>query len=95
LRQVIVNTHSPVLVNEMIKWKDDKSVSVNFAEMRTRIMIFEDKKRKLNISKITPVSKDGQTTILFSEQDRKLTIQTIKEYLQTIDFESTRKSIEE
>ncbi len=97
LRQVIVNTHSPVLVSEMIKWKDDKSVSIHFAEMRTRIMNFENKKRKLNISKITPVSNEWQTqtTILFSDQDRKLTIQTIKEYLQTIDFESTRKSIEE
>lgn len=93
LRQVIVNTHSPVLVNEMIKWKDDKSVSVHFAEMRTRIMNLDNTKRKLNITKITPVSKEGQTTLIFSDQDRKLTIQTIKEYLQTIDFESTRKSI--
>lgn len=95
LRQVIVNTHSPVLVSEMIKWKDDKNVTIHFAEIRTRIVNFEDKKRKLNISKITPVSKDDQAMIEFSTQDRKLTVQIIKEYLQTIDFESNVKDYEE
>lgn len=96
LRQTIVNTHSPVLVNEMIKWKDDKNVSVHFSEMRTRIIEFEGKKIKMNITKITPVIKDfeQQITIQFSEQDRKLTLATIKDYLSTADFENTISSIE-
>lgn len=108
LRQVIVNTHSPVLVNEMIQWKNDKNVSVHFSQMRTRISEVEiedfneeegkkikiKKKIKMNITKITPVLKDNeqQTTIVFSEQDRKLTLSTIREYLQTMDFENTVKS---
>lgn len=99
LRQAIVNTHSPVLVNEMILWKNDKNVSVHFSQMRTRIIETEtDNKKnkfKLNITKITPVLKDNeqQTTLEFSEQDRKLTLSSIREYLQTIDFENTKKII--
>ena len=91
LRQTIVNTHSPVLVNEMIKWKNDKNVSVHFSEMRTRITEVDGMRIKINITKITPVLKDveGQTAIEFTEQDRKLTLATIKEYLQTADFENT------
>lgn len=89
LRQAIVNTHSPVLVSEMSKWRNDKNVSVDFSEMRTRITEIEGKKIKMNVTKITPVLKDNQhqTTIVFSEQDQKLTLATIKEYLQTADFE--------
>ena len=95
LRQAIVNTHSPVLVNEMIQWKNDKNVSVHFSEMRTRIVKVNETKIKMNITKITPALKDyeTQTTISFSEQDRKLTLSTIKEYLQTVDFENTIKNL--
>jgi hypothetical protein len=96
LRQAIVNTHSPVLVNEMIKWKNDENVSVHFSQMRTRITEVEGTKIKMNVTIITPVLKDfpPQTTIVFSEQDRKLTIATIKEYLQTADFENTIKTLD-
>ena len=96
LRQAIVNTHSPVLVNEMIKWKNDMNVSVHFSQMRTRIAEVEGTKIKMNVTKITPVSKDveQQTIISFTEQDRKLTLATIKEYLQTADFENTIKTLD-
>lgn len=95
LRQAIVNTHSPVLVNEMMLWKNDKNVSVHFSEMRTRITEVQGKKIKLNVSKITPVIKnnDYQTIIEFSEQDRKLTLSTVKDYLTTADFENTVKNL--
>lgn len=96
LRQAIVNTHSPVLVNEMMLWKNDKNVSVHFSEMRTRITEVQGKKIKLNVSKITPVIKNNeyQTTLEFSEQDRKLTLSTVKEYLTTADFENTVKNLD-
>ena len=96
LRQAIVNTHSPVLVNEMIQWKNDENVSVHFSQMRTRITEVEGTKIKMNVTIITPVLKDfpPQTTIVFSEQDRKLSIATIKEYLQTADFENTIKTLD-
>ena len=94
LRQAIVNTHSPVLVNEVIKnWATDKNVSVHYSEMRTRIIENEGGKIKINVTKITPVQKntDSQTVITFSEQERKLTLASIKEYLETADFENTKK----
>ncbi|CDA85731.1 AAA family ATPase [Bacteroides congonensis] len=88
LRQVIVNSHSPVLVSETQKWKDDINVSIHFAEMRTRIITTSpEKKMRLNVSKIVPVSKEGQLSLSFSEQDMKLTIQTIKDYLETVKGE--------
>jgi predicted ATPase len=96
LRQAIVNTHSPVLVNEMMLWRNDKNVSVNFSEMRTRIIGIQGKKIKINVSKISPVIKlnDFQTSLEFSVQDRKLTLTTIKDYLQSADFENTIKNLE-
>jgi predicted ATPase len=96
LRQVIVNTHSPVLVNEMIKWKNDKNVSVHLSQMRTRIIQVDEKKIKMNVTLIKPVLKDmeEQTTIVFSEQDRKLTLATIQEYLQVVDFDNVLKTLD-
>jgi predicted ATPase len=84
LRQVIVNTHSPVFVgciNEMI----DKNVSIRFAKMTTRVKDYEGKRVNLSITSILPVIKeDGfQYSIDFSELDKKLTISMVKEYLET------------
>lgn len=88
LRQVIVNTHSPVLVNEMQKWKDDINVSIHFAEIRSRIVSLSLNKRiKLDISKIVLVPKEGQLSLNFTEQERRLSLQTIKEYLETFKGE--------
>ena len=88
LRQVIVNTHSPVLVNEIQKWKNNINVSIHFARTTSRIMtIASGKKMKLDISKIVPVSKEGQLSLEFSEQERKLSLQTIKEYLENFKGE--------
>lgn len=89
LRQIIINTHSPVFVSEIHKWISDRNVTICFAEMVSRIVLIHDKKYKLCISKINPLDKErnAQTTILFSEQDRKLTLQMIKEYLQVMDCE--------
>lgn len=88
LRQVIVNTHSPVLVNEMYKFKGDKYVSIHFAEMISRIATIDNKKVKLFVSKITPVAMDAESTIEFTEYERKITLHRIKEYLQTLDVEA-------
>jgi predicted ATPase len=96
LRQVIVNTHSPSIVYEMRKWKDDYNVSLNFSFLRTRIVAIGGIKRKLYITKISPVVKqvETQTSLAFSEQDRKLTISTVEDYLQSIDFERTNPTID-
>ena len=90
LRQVIVNTHSPVLVGNMDFWNKDKNVSIWYAQMRTSISNLNDKRLKINATKISPVLKDNsllQLRLVFSEQDRKLTLSIVNDYLQTAQFE--------
>ena len=92
LRQVIVNTHSPVLVGSMETWKDDKNVSIWYAQMRTSISSVNGERMKINATKISPVLKDNslqQLKIIFSEQDRKLTLAIVNDYLKTAQFEDS------
>lgn len=92
LRQVIVNTHSPVLVGNMDSWKNDKNVSIWYAQMRTSISNINENRLKINATKISPVIKDNsllQLSLIFSEQDRKLTLAIVNDYLQTAQFEET------
>jgi predicted ATPase len=90
LRQVIVNTHSPVLVGNMLEWRNDSNVSIWYAQMRTSISEINGVRTKLNITKISPVIKDNnhQLNLIFSEQDRKLTLSIVSDYLKTADFEN-------
>jgi predicted ATPase len=92
LRQVIVNTHSPVLVGNMETWKDDKNVSIWYAQMRTSISNINETRMKINSTKISPVIKDNslqQLKLIFSEQDRKLTLSIVNDYLKTAQFEDS------
>ncbi|RZK12798.1 MAG: ATPase [Flavobacterium sp.] len=92
LRQVIVNTHSPVLVGNMDKWKDDKNVSIWYAQMRASVTDIDNVRLKLNFTKISPVIKDNklqQLSLIFSESERKLTLSIVNDYLQTAQFEDT------
>ena len=83
LRQLIVNTHSPLFVNEMRKWRDDRNVSVHLSVMRTLITNIGNKRVKFNITKITPATKDTQYFLKYSEIDLKISLATIEEYLST------------
>ncbi|MCU0326373.1 MAG: AAA family ATPase [Spirosomaceae bacterium] len=85
LRQVIVNTHSPVLVNHIYNWRNDNKVSIWYAEMRNRVTDINNKRIGLSITSILPVLKDDniQLTLDFSEQDRKLTLANVSKYLET------------
>jgi len=92
LRQVIVNTHSPVLVGNMETWKNDSNVSIWYAQMRNSIIDLNGARLKLNSTKISPVIKDNsiqQLSLMFSEQDRKLTLSLVNDYLKTAQFEDT------
>ncbi|MDI9878423.1 AAA family ATPase [Flectobacillus longus] len=91
LRQVIVNTHSPVLVGNMFEWENNPNVSIWYAQMRTSISDVNGERLKMNITKINRVIRleNGQTTLEFAEKERKLTLSTVKDYLQTADFENT------
>lgn len=91
LRQVIVNTHSPILVNEIYHWRNDPNVSIWYAQMRTLISDINERRIKLNITKINPVLKDNapqQLTLEYSQQEMKMTLVNVKNYLQSADFEN-------
>ena len=90
LRQIIVNTHSVIFVKEMRKWLSSPYVSINFAQMVNRIMSVKDVKKKLLVSKITPVPKEEemQMSIPFTEQEKRMTLQMIEDYLNKEDNES-------
>lgn len=90
LRQVIVNTHSPVLVGNMDKWKDDKNVSIWYAQMRAFVTNIDDERLKLNSTKISPVFKENklqQLSLIFSESEIKLTLSIVNDYLKSAQFE--------
>lgn len=89
LRQVIVNSHSPVLVGNMLNWKNDTNVTIWYAQMRNSVTEINQKRIKLNTTKISPVYKENtlQLNLVFSEQDRKLTVSIVQDYLKTADFE--------
>lgn len=81
LRQVIVNTHSKSLVSNVRDWEDDIFVSLHFAEMRTRIQEINGSKQKTKVTTILPVTKSGQICLPFSEEDKKISIHMVNEYL--------------
>jgi predicted ATPase len=85
LRQVIVNTHSPILVNNIYKWEKDNMISIWYAEIGNRITDVKNQRLKISITNIFPVIKDKeyQLNMFFSESQKKMTLSTIKEYLET------------
>lgn len=97
LRQVIVNTHSATLLNEVLRWRNDNSVSINFSMMRSFISDINNKRLKLSITKILPTFKeyDTQTALDSFPQERKLTVTTIMNYLLTADCSNTIKELED
>lgn len=87
LRQVIVNTHSPVLVKEINNWVKDDLVSIWYAEIRKRVTTIDEQRMVLNITNMSPVSKEGglQMNIFeTSEQDKKITLAKVDQYLSTL-----------
>jgi hypothetical protein len=88
LRQVIVNTHSPIVVGHLFNWKEDKNVSIWYADIIDRIVTLNRKRSNLSATKILPVVKDdnSQLQFLFSEVEKKVTLKTVQHYLKTADF---------
>jgi len=85
LRQVVVNTHSPILVSKLNKWEDDPNVSIWYAEVKQRVTDIGSQRLNLSITSILPVIKktEHQLTIPFTEVERKMTLTTVKNYLET------------
>lgn len=81
LRQVIINTHSPVLVNSIYSWKNDDKVTIWYAVMRDRVDTIEQKRLNMSVTKISKVLKENE--IDFEDPNQKHTLTTIKRYLET------------
>ncbi len=88
LRQVVVNTHSPVLVGEMINYAESSNISIWFSRLVTQIISISEKKIKLQTTKMLPVEKSSQQTLFFSEHEKKLTLAEVKNYLSSVAFET-------
>lgn len=98
LRQVIVNTHSTVFITAIYKWILSPYVSIDFARMVVLVCTFNEEKKKLLATKITPVRNQDepnplQTKIPFTEQETKSTFQMLKDYMMSNDSESNKDMI--
>lgn len=98
LRQAIVNTHSPDLMNQLLQWRDNKNVSVWLSRLNALITETDNKKNKIKITKMSPVLKEIENSpqlslFTVSEPERKVTLAEVIDYLQTSDIENTIKNI--
>lgn len=95
LRQVIVNTHSPVLVGRIFETESKNISRIWFSEPVTQIIERNGNKQKIQITKMLPVIKEAnQLSIDFTEQERRLTLQQAISYLDNSDFEILLKEID-
>lgn len=84
LKQVIVNTHSSVLVgNFWTNYSDDKNKSLWFSKMVTKIDFFEKNKIKFETTKLSPVDKNFIAELF---PDRKVSILDVQTYLDKGNF---------
>ncbi|ANF49498.1 ATPase [Chryseobacterium glaciei] len=84
LKQVIVNTHSSVLVGEFWKnFNQDNNKSLWFSKMVTKTDVYKNEKIKFETTKLSPVDKNFIAD-LFS--DRKVSILNVKDYLDNGNF---------
>lgn len=95
LRQVIVNTHSPLLVRKVFDLKQEGSaVSVLLSKLVSNISGEGDKRLKMLVSKLIPVENMSQPEFPFTEEERKLTFNELIDYLQTSDAEKSLEPTE-
>lgn len=85
LRQVIVNTHSNLFIQEMKEWFRDKFVSVNFARTVNRVITVNGERKSILASKITAVPKENyiQASLPFKDAEDKISMNMLNEYLTT------------
>jgi predicted ATPase len=84
-RQVIINTHSPVLVGAISALDQRHVYRIWLSQMVTQIKNAGGRKQKLQTTKMLPVIKgDAPMAIQFSEEERKLTLAQLANYLNTV-----------
>lgn len=87
LRQVIINTHSTVFIREVHKSIEDPNISILFAQMISRVLIWNGEKKKMFASRVYSVSKDRDRRLPFpdleKEQEYKLSAQMLLDFLES------------
>ena len=94
LRQVIVNTHSPVLVSKLIQWENDFNVSVWLCSQNSLITTFNGSKYKVRVTRIAPVANHSQLLLFSPPTSKMLTINEVRKILETVDTERAIKALE-
>jgi len=84
LRQVIVNTHSPLLVREMLNIRGINTNSVWLSKMTTLVTEINGKRVKLKSTQIQPVSFISEYTLF---QPTQMSIADLDNYLNTLKEE--------
>ncbi|HBV15131.1 AAA family ATPase [Chryseobacterium carnipullorum] len=84
LKQVIVNTHSSVLIGEFWQsFKEDDNKSLWFSKMVTKMDVYKSEKIKFETTKLSPVDKNFIADLF---PDRKVSILNVKDYLNNGNF---------
>lgn len=84
IKQVIVNTHSSVLIGEFWKnFKKDNNKSLWFSEMVTKTDFYKNGKIKFESTKLLPVDKNFVADLF---PDRKVSILKVQDYLDNGQF---------
>ena len=86
LRQVIINTHSPILVREMLKFKAENGVSIWLSKMITLVTDFNGTRVKLKSTIMTRVKIDNQYSL--PDIPANISVVDLEEYLNTLKDES-------
>ena len=99
LRQVLVNTHSLVLVEKFFDASHFPTLTVWLSQLVTRTIDIDGRRTKLNVTKMLPVEPEeqvkasGHTTINFPEPERKMVLNQLKKYLSQAETEKTLQSL--
>jgi len=96
LCQVIVNTHSSLLVGELIQWEDDPNVTVWLSRMSTLVTNVDDRRIKIKTTRMNPVLKRNTDQIAFwpaTETEYKLTLMEVVEYLRSANPENAIQKV--
>ena len=93
LRQVIINTHSPVVVKDIFAWEHNDHVSIYYSQMRSRTTNIDQSRVRINITRMIPVVKEldnikSDTTgqlewkyNIYSNEELKATLSTVESLL--------------
>ena len=84
LRQMVVNTHSPVLLGEMIRFHDDQNVKVWFSKLVSRLDNLDgnDHKERIYVTRMIQVHTEAQMSLL--QPKERIALQEARKYLEVL-----------